>query len=283
MKTLNPKIQSVLITGTSSGIGFATAVYLDSIGMKVYAGVRREEDGEKLIQSGTNNITPVILDVCDRNTVQNSYELLRKQAPEGKFSLINNAGLSLNGPLELMNLDEIHKLINVNVTGLMSVTKTFLPLIRLSKGRIINISSGHGLVAVPDKSVYAASKFAVQALSDSLRVELMPFGVKVSNIVVGKIDTNVLGKIMDERQMMMENAQPEILALYRRQIDYFDREVKNLPSMPAEQAAALISHALTDVKPKFQYLVGPGAKRMKTLSKFSPKMRSQMLYKAIFK
>jgi retinol dehydrogenase-16 len=85
----------------------------------------------------------------------------------------------MNGPLELMDYDEMQKLIDVNVTGLMAVTCTFLPLIRLSKGRIVNISSGHGLVAVPDKSVYAASKFAVQALSESLRVELKPFGVKV--------------------------------------------------------------------------------------------------------
>ena len=177
----------------------------------------------------------------------------------------------------------IQKLIDVNVTGLLTVTRTFLPLIREKMGRLVNISSGHGLVAVPDKSVYAASKFAVQAVSESLRVELMPFGVFVSNIVVGKINTNVLGKIMAERQKMTEQTNYEVYELYRTQIEYFDREVKNLPSIEASEAAEMISRALTDEKPKMQYLVGPGAKKMKILALFPPKMRGKMLYKAIFK
>jgi hypothetical protein len=93
----------------------------------------------------------------------------------------------------------------------------------------------------------------------------------------------VLGKILNEREKMVSSSVPEIRALYKRQIDYFDREVKNLPSMPAPEAAERISRTLIDATPKYQYLVGPGAKRMKTLSWFSPKMRSKMLYKAIYK
>ena len=121
--------------------------------------------------------------------------------PRGDCSgLVNNAGLSLNGPLELVPVPDIKKLMDVNVIGLLAVTKAFLPLLRESRGRIINISSGHGLLAIPDKSAYAASKFAVQAISDALRVELRPFGVSVSCLAVGKVDTEVLGKIVARPQ-----------------------------------------------------------------------------------
>lgn len=157
-----------------------------------------------------------------------------------------------------------------------------MPLIRKTQGRIVNISSGHGLLAIPDKCVYAASKFAVQAISDSLRVELRPFGVKVSNIVVGKINTNVLDKILDDRKKMIDQAQPEIVKLYSTQMEYFDREVKNLPGIEAIEVSKVIAESLSSAKPKAQYLAGPGAKKMKILARFPRAMRDNMLYKAIY-
>lgn len=275
--------QAVLITGTSTGIGYATAIYLDKAGYKVFASVRKEADKQKLMSTASSNLIPVIMDVCDEEAVNNAYHQIKKQAEGYNFSLVNNAGVSLNGPLELLPFSDIQMLLNVNVCGLLSVTKTFLPLIRNTKGRIVNISSGHGLLAIPDKSVYAASKFAVQAISDSLRVELKPFGVNVSNIVVGKINTNVLDKILDDRKKMINQAEPETAKLYSTQMEYFDREVKNLPGIEAVEVAKVIAKALGDVKPKAQYLVGPGAKKMKMLARFPQAMRDNMLYKAIYK
>ena len=275
--------QAVLITGTSTGIGYATAIYLDKAGYKVFASVRKEADKQKLMNNSSSNLIPVIMDVCDEEAVNIAYHQIKKQAEGYTFSLVNNAGVSLNGPLEILPYSDIKMLLNVNICGLLSVTKTFLPLIRNTKGRIVNISSGHGLLAIPDKSVYAASKFAVQAISDSLRVELKPFGVKVSNIVVGKINTNVLDKILDDRKKMINQAEPETAKLYSTQMEYFDREVKNLPGIEAVEVAKVIADAVSNVKTKAQYLVGPGAKKMKMLACFPQAIRDNMLYKAIYK
>ena len=284
MKTENKtnQKQAVLITGASTGIGFATALYLDKAGYKVYASVRKDCDKQKLINAASSNLTPVIMDVCDEEAIHKVYQQIKTETEGFTFSLVNNAGVSLNGPLEILPFSDIKMLLNVNVCGLLSVTKTFLPLIRNTKGRIVNISSGHGLLAIPDKSVYAASKFAVQAISDSLRVELKPFGVKVSNIVVGKINTNVLDKILDDRKKMIDQAEPETAKLYSTQMEYFDREVKNLPGIEADEVAKVIAHSIANVKPKAQYLVGPGAKKMKMLARFPRAMRDSMLYKAIY-
>ncbi len=285
MKTTNNTIrpQSVLITGASSGIGKATALYLADQGVRVYAGVRKEGDKEKLLEEGSATLTPVILDVCHQESIDEAFAFISQDLEDSVFSLVNNAGLSLNGPLEILPQNDIKNLINVNVLGLLAVTRAFIPIIRNSQGRLINISSGHGLLAIPDKSVYAASKSAVQAITDSLRLELRPFGVKVSSVVVGKVNTNVLGKILGDREMMISQADPEVLSLYLNLIEYFDKEVKNIPGIEAIEVAEVISSAIMEEKPKTQYLVGPGAKKMKMLSRFPVKMRDNMLYKAIHK
>jgi len=277
------KAQAVLITGASTGIGHATALFLDKAGLKVFAGVRKENDMKKLSKEASPNLTPVMLDVCDQQTVTNTYNIISTQLGEATFSLVNNAGLSLNGPLELLPNNDIRKLLDVNICGLLTVTKTFLPLIRQSKGRLINISSGHGLLAIPDKSVYAASKFAVQAICDSLRMELRPFGVSVSSVVVGKVNTSVLGKIVDDRKKMLEAADPDTVKDYLPLIEYFDKEVKDLPGIEAIEVARTIHDAISQPKPKAQYLIGPGAKKMKVLSRFPMGLRDNMLYKAIYK
>ena len=275
--------QQVLITGASTGIGYATALYLDKIGVKVFAGVRKESDKQKLQQNSSANLTSIILDVCDMQSITSTFETVSNQLGDDTFSLVNNAGLSLNGPLELLPFADIRKLLDVNVYGLLSVTKVFLPLIRESKGRLVNISSGHGLLAIPDKSVYAASKFAVQAISDSLRIELKPFQVSVSNVVVGKVNTSVLGKIESDRKKMLENTNPKVVAKYLPLIEYFDKEVKDIPGIEAIEIAKTISDALSSSKPKAQYIIGPGAKKMKVLAGFPRKMTDNMLYNAIYK
>ena len=277
------KNETVLITGASTGIGYATAVYLDQLGYKVYACVRKEADKLKLQENSSNRLESIILDVCDLNSILNANEHIQRTLNDGAFHLINNAGLSINGPLELLDHSDIKKVIDVNLTGLLTVTNVFLPLIRKSKGRIINISSGHGLMAIPDKSVYSASKFGVQAICDSLRVELKHYGVEVISIIVGKVNTSVLGKILDGRSSMIEKASTESYDVYKSLIEYFDKEVKDIPGIEAVKVAGTIEKALTDKKPKIKYLIGPGAKKMDSLRKFSPRIRDKMLYKAIYK
>jgi short-subunit dehydrogenase len=277
------KNERVLITGASTGIGYATAIYLDQQGYNVYACVRKEADKFKLEENSSNRLQPLILDVCDLESIESAYAQIQGEINEEAFHLINNAGLSINGPLELLDHSDIKKVIDVNLTGLLTVTNIFLPLIRKSEGRIINISSGHGLMAIPDKSVYAASKFGVQAACDSLRVELKPFNVEVISIIVGKVNTSVLGKILDGRSSMIKKASTESYEVYKSLIEYFDKEVKNIPGIEAIKVSETIEKALTDKHPKIKYLIGPGAKKMDSLRKFPVKMRDIMLFKAVYK
>lgn len=272
----------VVISGASTGIGKATALHLDELGFRVFAGVRKESDAEVLGQESSENLTPVFLDVTDEASVATAVSAVAEETGGALYGLINNAGLSLNGPLELVPISEAKKLFDVNVLGLLGLTKGFIPLLRTGKGRIVNVSSGHGLLAIPDKSAYAASKFAVQAISDSLRIELRPFGVSVSNLVVGKVDTAVLAKILAERKAMVSEANPAVAELYSPLFEFFDREVKNLPGIPPMEVAKVIAQALGPGKPKARYLVGPGARKMKNLARLPRALRDRMMYQAIY-
>jgi len=274
--------RAVVVTGASSGIGEATALHLDELGFTVFAGVRRDEDGKALAARASDRLTPIRLDVTDVDSIAAAVTFV-KDTTEGRLhALVNNAGLSVNGPLELLPVRQIERLMEVNVIGLMAVTQAFLPLLRAAEGRIINISSGHGLLAIPDKSAYAASKFAVQAISDALRVELMPFGVTVSCLAVGKVETAVLGKIVEERQAMVRNAAPGIVEIYRPLIEFFDREVRDLPGIAPIGVARVVAATLTAVKPKAHATVGPGAKKMKNLARLPVRLRDWMLAKALY-
>ena len=279
---MSARNQPIVITGASSGIGKATALHLDQLGYRVFAGVRREADGRALVEDASDKLTPILLDVTDDDSIATAVSSIADSTAGGLFGLVNNAGLSLNGPLELVPVPEIKKLMDVNVIGLLAVTKAFLPLLRESRGRIINISSGHGLLAIPDKSAYAASKFAVQAISDALRVELRPFGVSVSCLAVGKVETAVLGKIVAERDRMIRAAAPEIVALYSPLIEFFDREVKDLPGISPEEVGRVVATALTAAKPKALYLIGPGARKMKNLARLPVGLRDWLMYKTIY-
>jgi len=280
--TRRPNERAVVVTGASTGIGKATALYLDQLGFKVFAGVRKETDRETLKKEGSDQLTPIILDVTDGETIAAAVSVVEKATSGGVFSLINNAGLSLNGPLELVPISDMKQLLDVNVLGVLATTKAFLPMLRAQKGRIINISSGHGLLAIPDKSVYAASKFALQAISDSLRVELKPFGISVSSVVVGKVETAVLGKIVADREEMIAAADPELASLYSPLIEFFDREVKGIPGIAPIEVARVVARALKAKQPKAQYLIGPGAKKMKNLARLPVGLRDRMMCQAIY-
>jgi len=270
------------VTGASSGIGEATALHLDELGFTVFAGVRRDEDGTALAAKTSDRLTPIRLDVTDADSIAAAATIVGN-ATEGRLhALVNNAGLSVNGPLELLSVRQIETLMQVNVIGLMAVTQALLPLLRAARGRIVNISSGHGLLAIPDKSAYAASKFAVQAISDALRVELMPFGVAVSCLAVGKVETAVLGKILAEREAMVRDGDPEVVELYRPLIEFFDREVKDLPGIAPIGVAQVVAETLTAAKPKAHATVGPGAKKMKNLARLPVGLRDWMLAKALY-
>jgi NAD(P)-dependent dehydrogenase (short-subunit alcohol dehydrogenase family) len=279
---MSPNEQTVLITGASSGIGRATALHLDRLGFQVFAGVRKDEDAAAISQKASERLSPVMLDVTDDESIAAAVARITEATSGQLFGLVNNAGLSLNGPLEMVPMSDIRKLMDVNVVGLLAVTKASLPLLRAGGGRIVNISSGHGLLAIPDKSVYAASKFAVQAISDSLRLELKPLGLSVSCLEVGKVDTEVLGKIVTDREAMIRTADADVVELYRPLIEFFDREVKELPGVPPEVVAEAVARTLMAERPRAHAQVGPGARKMRNLARLPIGLRDRLLHKAIY-
>ncbi|RYZ64144.1 MAG: SDR family NAD(P)-dependent oxidoreductase, partial [Proteobacteria bacterium] len=185
---------SVLITGASTGIGLAAAFELVQKGHEVFAGVRNEA-ASAAVRALDQRIVPVIIDVTKPDTIHEAYkavELMRTR--EFPFSLVNNAGIAVSGPIEALSMNELRKQFDVNVFGLVETTQVFLPMIREKRGRIVNISSVNGFLVPPFLGAYSASKFAVEAISDALRRELLPEDIKVITIQPGPISTPIWQK-----------------------------------------------------------------------------------------
>ena len=182
---------AVVITGASTGIGHASALHLASLGFKVFAGVRRDEDADRLRAVANGSIEPVHIDVTDQASIDAAAGRVREATGGSIAGLVNNAGIAVPGPLEHLPVDEFRRQLEVNVTGQVAVTQAFLPMLRPSRGRIVNIGSIGGRVAAPMLGPYAASKHAMEGLTDSLRRELRPSGIEVSIIRPGPIATEI--------------------------------------------------------------------------------------------
>jgi NAD(P)-dependent dehydrogenase (short-subunit alcohol dehydrogenase family) len=250
-------LPAALITGASTGIGEACAVELARRGWRVFAGVRRDEDAERLRRLGPA-VEPLRLDVTVAEQVAAAAERLRAELDgSGLAGLVNNAGIALGGPLETLPLDEIRRPFEVNVFGLLAVTQAVLPLLRQARGRIVNVSSVSGLVAGPYFGPYAASKFAVEALSDSLRLELRRFGVRVALVEPGPVRTPIWEKAKADSLRIHERMPPEAEALYGDDLAAFQKAVERAAASgaPVERVVRCVVHALSARRPKTRYLL----------------------------
>jgi NAD(P)-dependent dehydrogenase (short-subunit alcohol dehydrogenase family) len=193
-----------VVTGASSGIGETSAQHLASLGFNVFAGVRNDADAERV---AGGRIEPLKIDVTDQASVDAAAaQVAEATGKVGLAALVNNAGIAVAGPLEYIDIDDFQRQMDVNVTGVLRATQAFLPLIRLARGRIVNISSIGGRVAIPLVGPYAASKFAVEGMSDSLRRELRPWGIHVALIEPGAVATPIWEKGVSDAQDMLDNA-----------------------------------------------------------------------------
>src|SRR3954454_20001606 len=204
----------VLITGASTGIGEATALRLDAAGFRVFAGVRKAEDGERLRAKGSGRLRVVEpLDVTNADQIAAAAKPAKPAAAarlaeqgwggEPLRGIVNNAGIGIGGPLEGLELDDFRRTLEVNTTGQLAVPKAFLPQLRRSKGRIVNMSSIVGRVAQPFAGPYIASKFALEAVTDVLRIELLGFGIDVIAIEPGTIATPIWEKSSQEAEKVL--------------------------------------------------------------------------------
>jgi NAD(P)-dependent dehydrogenase (short-subunit alcohol dehydrogenase family) len=252
--------KAIVITGTSTGIGKACALHLDKVGFKVYAGVRKQADGDNLKKDASERLTPIIFDVTDVESIRAAVTIIEKETGGNVFGLINNAGKGRGGALEVTPVAEIHKLMEVNVIGLMAMTQAFIPMLRKGKGRIINIGSTSSLLAFPGASAYSASKFAVRAITDSLRLELKPFGMSVILVAPGAVESEIWDKGKAYKEKLRKTVKPEIAQLYAPLIKFGDKLNDELKKIPADEVAKSVAHAFTSKKPKRYYIVGNDAK-----------------------
>lgn len=252
-----------LVTGASTGIGRATALLLERNGFRVFAGARRETDAQSLRDAASENLVPIILDVTNSEQIAAAAKLVTETVgSEGLAGLVNNAGVAAAAPLEFVPVDDFRHQLEVNVVGQLAVTQALLPLIRAAGGRIVNITSIGGLIAGPMLGPYHASKFALEALTDTLRVELKPWGVHVIAVEPGEIATPIWATSSATSDRMMAGVLDEVTALYGPSIARAQQTAKTAAERGLDpiKVAEVVERALTTKRPRTRYPVGTDAK-----------------------
>lgn len=270
---------TVLVTGASRGIGEASALYLDSLGVRVFAGVRDLAAAESLRERASQRLVPVRLDVTDIDSIAAARDELRAAAGEAGLSgLVNNAGIAVAGPLELLPLEDLRRQFEVNVVGQLAVTQAFLPLLRRARGRIVFIGSIAGRSALPVTGAYSASKFALEAIADALRVELLPWGMSVSIIEPGVIATPIWETSIAAAEERLERIPPAALNLYAGIVDAARRRARGgVRGLPPQAVARVVAHALFSARPRPRYVVGQDARLRLLLERLPTGVRDRII------
>ncbi len=254
---------AVVVTGASTGIGWATALLLDEKGYRVFAGVRKQADAKSLAEEGSDNLTPITIDVTKERSIKSAKDKVQRAVgKDGLVGLVNNAGVGDGGPVETMDLDVLRNVLEVNLVGQVAVTQAFLPLIRKAPGTIVFIASIGGRIATPFMSPYNTSKFAVEALGESLRGELAPWGIDVAVVEPGSIDTPIWKKGAETIEDQFEKMPPNTKRLYGKQLKRMDEVLTETAKrgISPQKVAKVIHTAIRSEKPKHRYLVGTDAK-----------------------
>jgi NAD(P)-dependent dehydrogenase (short-subunit alcohol dehydrogenase family) len=274
----------VLITGASTGIGEACALMLTGMGFHVFAGVRKTQDGEALCQKAPGNLKYIILDIADSGCIASAVETIAKAAGDsGLYGLVNNAGIAVGGPLEFVPIDALRQQFEINVVDQVAVTQAFLPLLRSARGRIINMGSIGGRVSTPYQAPYNASKFALEALTDALRIELSPWGIQVSIIEPGGIATPIWLKSLAAFDELSTGISPRMYDLYGPVITGMRKYVSEPRSTPPSSVAQAVVHALTADRPKARYIVGKGARSLALLAFLPAEIREWLIRRRLSK
>lgn len=278
--------RAVVITGASTGIGAACALRLDRLGFTVFAGVRKTEDGAVFQRSSSDRLIPILLDVTDLSSIQRSLGIVSERCgPNGVYGLVNNAGIAVPAPLEAIPLSDLRRQLEVNVIGQVAVTQAFLPLIRQARGRIVNMGSIAGRSTIPLMGAYSASKFALEAITDALRLEVQQWGIQVSIIEPGAITTPIWAKSADDAVGREANMEAELKTLYEPTVAAVRKVVDEAAkrAIPADVVAKVVEHALTAPVPKTRYLVGRDAKIRAFIGQILPDRIMDRLLTAVLK
>jgi NAD(P)-dependent dehydrogenase (short-subunit alcohol dehydrogenase family) len=255
----------VVVTGTSTGIGAATALHLAENGFHVFAGVRRAGDGEALRAKAPGAVTPLILDVTDQSAISAAAAAVAEVVGDrGLAGLVNNAGIAKPAPIEFQPMADFREQLEVNLFGPVAMVQSFLPLIRQGSGRIVNVGSVGGMLVLPLNGAYSASKFGIRAVTDALRLELRQWNIHVALIEVAPVETAIFGKTYTELDALEQRLGEKGYGLYQEQIAAVRKSTEKAAADadPPLLIAKAIAAALTSDKPETKYLAGHGGKEI---------------------
>jgi NAD(P)-dependent dehydrogenase (short-subunit alcohol dehydrogenase family) len=249
---------SVLVTGAGRGIGKSIVEHLAARGWDVIAGVRSERDAAAVTALDPQRISSVILDVTDAGHIA----ALNGSLPERLGAIVNNAGIVVTGPMETVTPDEWRKQLEINVIGQLAVTKAVLPRLRKSRGRVVFISSVNGRLSMSLIGAYCASKFALEAAADALRMEVRPWHIGVAIVEPSQTSTDMWHTADDMVEQAVATLTPEQRDLYARHIAGMKKMIPVAQKMavPAQRVSAVVEEALTARRPRARYVVGAGPK-----------------------
>lgn len=269
--TAIPKRQElIVITGAATGIGAAAARELARRGFHVLAGVRRDRDADAIRGPG---IEPLILDITNEDHIRALADRVHADPPgRAVRALVNNAAVGVNVPVEAFALAQWRHLFEVNLFGHIAVTQTLLPALIRNKGRVVNISSVGGKVAGATYGPYASTKFALEAVSDSLRREVAALGVQVVVIEPGAVRTQMPGRAIATAQELAATMTPEQSQRYAALLHAITAQTEHYTKsgLPAAAAAMVIAKAVTVRKPRTRYVVGYDAALLTLLARLLP-------------
>ncbi len=274
----------VLITGASTGIGAACAIGCAERGMTVFAGVRDLTACDALQARGGAAIMPLELEVTDEDSIKRAAEMVAHRVGDaGLYGLVNNAGIAIGSPLELIPIAQLRRQLEINVIGQIAVTQAVLPLLRLARGRIVNMGSIAGRGTIPMMGPYSASKHALEALTDALRLELYPWGIEVSIIEPGAIATPIWDKSLRISLDVEAEMSAEGKKLYGAAAKRIRESVGHAAAraIPADAVVKAVLHALTAKRPKTRYLVGRDAKLRAVMLRWLPDRLQDWILKQV--
>jgi NAD(P)-dependent dehydrogenase (short-subunit alcohol dehydrogenase family) len=276
------KLRAVVVTGCSTGIGKTCALTLVREGYRVFAGVRKQADGEALrAEAGSPKLIPLLLDVTDAAQIERAAEATRHAlGDEGELAgLVNNAGIAVYGPLELLPIEALRRQFEINVIGHVAVTQAFVPLLRRDRGRVIMIGSSSGFLTPPFLGPYASSKCALGSISDAFRRELAPWGIEVCLMQPGAVITPLWDKSIDDGDVWFDALPEAVRRLYAqgygamRQL-FKDKSGKGIT---AEKLAERVLHALKAKSPRSHYPMGRDTLGYMLMDKLPPRLVDKML------
>ncbi len=265
--------KTVVITGASSGIGRASVARMSRAGWRVFATVRKEADRESLRREFPTKVEPVLMDVENEASIAAAAaEIARDISEDGLDGLVNVAGIGLVRPLEYAASEDVRKIFQINFFGQLAVIQAFLRALRRRQGRIVNITTVGVNLAIPFGGLLNASKSAFAKVSDTLRLEMHSFGVRVIAIEPGSINTPAVDKTLGDLEQVIANLPPEARQRYGTMIRRMGQrgyEMEKNGSSP-DVVAAAVHQALTSPRPRIRYRVGKHARLLSTLPRILP-------------